>query len=80
MEHAIAGGYVVFTHDLDFGRLMAMRRSGGPSVVQIRTQDVLPAAAGDLVVNALSAVRPQLEAGAIVTIDLMQHRIRLLPI
>jgi predicted nuclease of predicted toxin-antitoxin system len=80
MEHASAGGYVVFTHDLDFGRLLAMRRSGGPSVVQIRTQDVLPVAVGDLVVNALNAVRPHLETGAIVSIDPIQHRIRLLPI
>jgi predicted nuclease of predicted toxin-antitoxin system len=80
MDHAGAGGFVVFTHDLDFGMLLAMRRSGGPSVIQIRTQDVLPAAVGTLVVNALNAARLHLDAGALVTIDAMQHRIRLLPI
>jgi predicted nuclease of predicted toxin-antitoxin system len=80
MERANADGYIVFTHDLDFGRLLALQGSGGPSVVQIRSQDVLPARVGDLVVNALYAARPHLEAGAIVTVDPLQHRIRLLPI
>jgi predicted nuclease of predicted toxin-antitoxin system len=49
MDHAGASGSVIFTHDLDFGMLLAMRGSGGPSVVQIRTQNVLPAAVGLLV-------------------------------
>jgi predicted nuclease of predicted toxin-antitoxin system len=80
LDHAGASGSVIFTHDLDFGMLLAMRGSGGPSVIQIRTQDVLPAAVGPLVVNALNAARLHLEAGALVTIDPVQHRIRLLPI
>lgn len=80
IEYASAGGFVVFTHDLDFGRLLALRRSSGPSVVQIRTQDILPATIGVLVVNALNASRVHLDAGALVTIDPIHHRIRLLPI
>lgn len=80
MEYASAGGYVIFTHDLDFGRLLAMQRSGSPSVVQVRTQDVLPDAIGDVVVNALEAARLHLDAGALVTIDLAGRRIRILPI
>jgi predicted nuclease of predicted toxin-antitoxin system len=46
MEVAETGNFVVFTHDLDFGRLLALHHRGGPSVVQIRTQDVLPATIG----------------------------------
>lgn len=80
MEQASAGGYTVFTHDLDFGRLLGMQRSGGPSVIQIRTQDVLPNAIGDVVVNALKAAQLHLSAGALVTVDPVQHRIRILPI
>jgi predicted nuclease of predicted toxin-antitoxin system len=80
MEYASSREYVIFTHDLDFGRLLAVRSSGGPSVVQIRTQDVLPSAVGDVVVNALKAAHAHLDAGALVTIDPAQHRIRLLPI
>jgi len=80
MDYAKAGGFVIFTHDLDFGMLLAIRGSVGPSVVQIRTQDVLPTAVGSLVVNALQTARIHLEAGALVTIDPVQRRIRLLPI
>ena len=80
MEHARSGGYAILTHDLDFGRLLATQAIGGPSVTQIRTQDVLPQVIGSLVVNALRAARPYLESGALVTIDPAQHRIRLLPI
>jgi predicted nuclease of predicted toxin-antitoxin system len=80
MDHASAGGFVIFTHDLDFGMLLAMRRTAGPSVIQIRTQDVLPAAVGGLVVNALHTTRSHPVAGALVSVDAIQHRIRLLPI
>jgi predicted nuclease of predicted toxin-antitoxin system len=80
MDYAVAHSLVVFTHDLDFGRLLALQRSGGPSVVQIRTQDVLPAKAGLFVVNALNSARTYLASGALVTIDPTHHRIRLLPV
>jgi predicted nuclease of predicted toxin-antitoxin system len=33
---------VVLTHDLDFGAMLAATKATGPSVVQVRTQDVRP--------------------------------------
>jgi predicted nuclease of predicted toxin-antitoxin system len=80
LQHAAANGFVVFTHDLDFGTLLAAGKSRGPSVMQIRTQDVLPASIGTVVLQALNASREHLESGAIVTIDPARNRIRLLPI
>jgi len=80
MDYACANGLVVFTHDLDFGALLANRKARHPSVIQIRAQDVLPVAIGGLVVRALRASRSHLEAGALVTVDTHRHRIRLLPI
>jgi predicted nuclease of predicted toxin-antitoxin system len=79
-DYAASNGFVVFTHDLDFGMLLAARKSPGPSVIQVRTQDVLPSAIGAIVIRAIEAGRDHLEAGAIVTVDLTQNRIRLLPI
>jgi predicted nuclease of predicted toxin-antitoxin system len=79
LEYAVTNGFVVFTHDLDFGMLLAARKSHGPSVIQVRTQDVLPTAIGAVVLRAIEASRSHLEAGAIVTVDLVQNRIRLLP-
>ncbi|MEO8659499.1 MAG: DUF5615 family PIN-like protein [Bryobacteraceae bacterium] len=80
MDYATANGFVVFTNDLDFSRILALRGGTSPSVVQVRTQDLLPDAVGELVVRAFEASRSYLEAGALVTVDLLQSRIRLLPI
>jgi hypothetical protein len=40
MQYGREHGYVVFTHDLDFGALLALTRARGPSVLQVRTQSV----------------------------------------
>lgn len=42
MAWALAQGRVVFTHDLDFGSMLAITHAAGPSVLQVRTQRVLP--------------------------------------
>jgi predicted nuclease of predicted toxin-antitoxin system len=78
MDYASANGLIVFTHDLDFGALLANRESRQPTVSQIRTQDVLPTATGGMVVRARNASRSQLEEGALVTVDPNRYRIRLL--
>jgi predicted nuclease of predicted toxin-antitoxin system len=62
LEYASVKGCVVFTHDLDFGALLARRGTRQPSVIQLRTQDVLPIAVGSLVLRALHASRVELEA------------------
>ena len=80
MAWALANGHVVFTHDLDFGMLPGAMKTNSPSVVQMRCQDVLPAAVGDMVVRAILIAEPHLKAGALVTVDSRRHRIRLLPI
>ncbi len=73
-------GHVVFTHDLDFGAALALTQAEGPSVIQVRTQDVTPAAIGKLVVNALRQFQPELENGALVVLDELRARVRILPL
>jgi predicted nuclease of predicted toxin-antitoxin system len=80
MEWAREHGYVVFTHDLDFSALLAATRARGPSVLQVRTQDVLSDAIGFEVVEVLRTHHEALEQGAIVTIDRLGARVRILPI
>lgn len=53
MEWARRGSYVVFTHDLDFSALLAAREARGPSVLQVRTHDVLPDAIGNDIIRVL---------------------------
>ncbi len=80
LAYAAANAYTVFTHDLDFGMLLAAHGTAGPSVIQLRSQEVLPSAVGEVVLRAIRAARPHLETGALVTIDPVRQRIRLLPI
>ncbi len=80
MRWARDNGWVVFTHDLDFGIILAHSKDGRPSVVQIRAQDVSPAHLGPLLVAALRAHRETLENGALLTIDEAKSRVRILPI
>jgi predicted nuclease of predicted toxin-antitoxin system len=80
MEYAREHGVVVFTHDLDFGNILAVTHATGPSVLQVRTQDPLPQAVGDVVLSALHKYGSLLEHGALVTIEPEKLRARVLPI
>ena len=80
MAWARAQEHVVFTHDLDFGTLLALTRAGSPSVLQVRTQDVTPAAIGALVVSALRQFEGTLEKGALIVLDEARARARILPL
>lgn len=80
MEWARLHGHMVFTHDLDFGALLAASGQSQPSVLQIRTQDILPASIGTLVCAAITQFSGQLAAGAIVVVDRSRNRVRLLPL
>jgi predicted nuclease of predicted toxin-antitoxin system len=80
MDWAVANGYIVFTHDLDFGRMLALTHASGPSVLQVRTQDVLPDHLENVVVAALRQHESDLASGALVVVDESRSRIRVLPI
>lgn len=80
MAWAKEHGQVVFTHDLDFGSLLALTQAEGPSVIQVRTQDVTPAAIGKLVISSLRQFQPELEKGALIILDEARTRARILPL
>jgi predicted nuclease of predicted toxin-antitoxin system len=80
MAWAKQNGHIVFTHDLDFGSLLALTQAEGPSVIQVRTQDVTPVAIGKLVVNALRQFHSELEKGALIVLDEARARARVLPL
>ena len=79
-RHAIDHGEIVFTHDLDFGALLAYTRSRKPSVIQARVQDPTPECIGDTVVATLRQFTEQLREGAILTILPNRTRVRILPL
>lgn len=80
MDWAEANDHIVFTHDLDFGTILALTHKTGPSVLQIRGQDVLPDRMGELILAALSQHESDLRAGAILVVEEGKRRVRILPI
>lgn len=73
-------GYVVFTHDLDYGALLAWTNESGPSVIQVRTHNVLPEHLKRVLIAAIRQYDQQLGVGAIVTVDETRGKVRLLPL
>jgi predicted nuclease of predicted toxin-antitoxin system len=72
--------FVVITNDLDFSAILAAGGRDGPSVVQLRTQDLLSESAARIVVRALEAHREDVERGALLSIDEAGTRVRVLPL
>ena len=64
MQWSIANGYAVFTHDLDFGTMLAISGVDGPSVLQVRCLNVLAEAIGTLVLSLLKTYGAEIEQGA----------------
>ncbi len=71
---------VLVTHDLDFGAMLADTEATGPSVIQIRVQDLLAPETVEALANAIEVAVPALTRGAIVTIHDDRSRIRILPL
>ena len=73
-------GAIVFTHDMDFGSLLALTGAEATSIFQIRTYDVTPAVLGNRAIELLRRFESQLNTGALVVADELKERVRLLPL
>jgi predicted nuclease of predicted toxin-antitoxin system len=80
MEWAYSNGYVILTHDLDFGAILAATQANGPSVVQVRARDVLPAHLESILVQTLQQFEALLEAGVLIVLDESRSRVIALPL
>jgi predicted nuclease of predicted toxin-antitoxin system len=80
MTYARVHSYVILTHDLDFGAILAATQGAKPSVIQIRAELVGPDAIGTEILAVLEQLRLELEAGALVTVDPKRTRVRVLPL
>jgi predicted nuclease of predicted toxin-antitoxin system len=80
MQWAVERDYVVLTADLDFGAILAATQSKRPSVVQLRSDILMPRAIGGAVVAAIRQTRHELLDGALVSVDPARARLRILPL
>ena len=80
MSWALAHHHVVFTHDLDFGTMLALSQADGPSVIQVCARDVLPDSLEGTVIAAIRQHETELTSSALVVVEPGRNRVRILPL
>jgi predicted nuclease of predicted toxin-antitoxin system len=80
MAWAVANQHIIFTHDLDFGTMLALTRALGPSVIQVRGNNVLTDHMGAIIITAIHQHEADLAAGALLVVDEARRRVRVLPV
>ena len=80
MAYAAQHNYIVLTNDLDFGAILAVTHGEKPSVVQIRSENLSPDVIGLQTITALRQLAEQLQEGALVNVNPLRTRVRLLPL
>ncbi|MCC7424696.1 MAG: DUF5615 family PIN-like protein [Planctomycetaceae bacterium] len=67
-------------HDLDFSAVLAATQATSPSVLQVRTLNVMPGLLRPILTVVLTQYESDIVAGAIVTVDEARSRVRILPL
>jgi predicted nuclease of predicted toxin-antitoxin system len=80
VDKARSEGRVILTHDLDFGRIIALSHSHLPSAITFRLSDMQPRQVNYYLAEVLNRFAGQLESGALVSVNERAIRVRLLPI
>jgi len=80
LRWAAANGFVLLTHDLDFGAVLAFSEAVTPSVIQIRSDDLRPEVLARRVAATVGQLAQTLADGALVTIEPARERVRILPL
>ena len=73
-------GRVILTHDLGFGRIVALGGTRVPSVITLRLSDMHPNQINQYLIAVLERFTEQLEMGALVSVTDDGIRVRSLPI
>jgi predicted nuclease of predicted toxin-antitoxin system len=72
--------HIVLTADLDFGAILAATGIQKPSVIQVRSDVLTPHVIGDAVAAALRQSWRDLLDGALISVDPVRARLRILPL
>lgn len=80
LEKAFREGWILLTHDLEFGELMSASGANLPSVVIFRLRNMKPERVDRYLDELIERHQGVLEEGAIVSVEEGQIRVRSLPI
>ncbi len=76
---AIHEGRVILTHDLDFGRIVALSGNQYPSVITFRLDDMRSRQVNRFLQDVLDRFAGDLEDGALISVTEQSVRLRRLP-
>ena len=80
MQYALQHDFVVVTCDLDFSAILSVTHGVKPSVIQVRARNTPWKDLADKVFQSTVLCAVELDAGAILSVDAMKARLRLLPL
>ena len=80
LSWAAENGFILLTHDLDFGTILAFSGAITPSVIQIRSDDLRPEDLLSRITATIRQLEQTLTDGALVTIEPARDRVRILPL
>ncbi len=71
---------VIVTQYLDFSALIAQSGLTKPSLISLRVDNALPNRVSAILKTIIPQIEPELRAGAIVSVDEFEYRVRRLPV
>ena len=80
IQFASTNGYIIITHDLDYGRIISLSGKAKPSVITLRQKQISPKIILESLLMLLPEVMNILENGALVSVDKQVIRYRILPL
>ena len=80
VQKAQEEGYVILTHDLDFGELLALSGNNTPSIVIFRLRNMRPHNVNRYLQILVTEHQSALDEGVVVTVEEARIRVRRLPI
>ena len=80
IKYAIENGYVILTCDLDFSTILSVSHGKKPSVIQLRMQVFNIERTANLILSTVTQNKDALMSGAILSINVKNARVRLLPL
>jgi predicted nuclease of predicted toxin-antitoxin system len=80
MRWAADNAYIVVTSDLGFATILAASQIRQPSVIQIRSGSLSPESIGGALLAAIRQAGPELQSGALLSVDAVRGRVRILPL
>ena len=76
---AVHEGRIILTHDLDFGRIVALSQAQQPSVITFRLEDMRAVRVNQFLQEIITRFVAELRQGALISVNEQGIRVRKLP-